>query len=302
VLKDSPLSSRKLRTAEQAFTAPGGEIVYLAASDYYQPDPAADQALVNFLASLTHGTELNGLRVYVAGPPEMAGLCGADAAACYDAREQRMYIVGESSFGGFPTDFVAAHEYGHHVANNRLNPPFQLGALAWGTKRWASYLGVCPGKVAGKLFPGDQGNHYFENPGEAFAEEYALSHDRWSIPWEYTPLLTPDQRSTELLLQDVVDPWTANSTTKFSGRLRPGRRGSFKVKTPLDGGMKLRLKGPRRADFDLYLSYRNRIVAKSRGRGSRESIGYVICGEAKFKVIVDAYKGGGRSAVKVSKP
>ena len=300
VLEKSPLSSRAVRAAEQAYTAPGGEVVYVAVSDYYVPDSAADQALVDFFANLTHGSELNGLHVYVAGPPEMADLCGGEAAACYDPQQQRMYIVGEAEFGGLPTDYVAAHEYGHHIALHRLNPPF--GAFNWGTKRWASYQGVCPGTDAGKLFPGDEGPHYYENPAEAFAEEYALAHYPGLIPWEYTPFLTPNQTSTALLLQDVTDPWTRNTTTIYSGRLRSGQTGSFKVKTPLDGRMKLSLKGPGGADFDLYLTYRNRIVAKSRGRGSRESIGYLVCGEAKFKVFVDAYKGGGRSSVTVSKP
>jgi hypothetical protein len=43
-----------------------------------------------------------------------------------------MVVPGESS-GGWSIDQIVAHEYGHHLANNRINPPWN--ALSWGTKR-----------------------------------------------------------------------------------------------------------------------------------------------------------------------
>ena len=46
-------------------------------------------------------------------------------------------------------------------------------AVDWGTERWASLENVCQGKRSGRLYPGDEGSHYFEDPGEAFAEAFA---------------------------------------------------------------------------------------------------------------------------------
>ena len=35
---------------------------------------------------------------------------------------------------------VLTHEYGHHIADSRQNPPWP--SVNWGTKRWASYENV----------------------------------------------------------------------------------------------------------------------------------------------------------------
>ena len=62
--------------------------------------------------------------------------------------------VGETTDGIAPNS-VATHEYGHHVAANSNNAPWR--AIDWGTKRWASMVGVCSRVQSGMAFPGDEG-------------------------------------------------------------------------------------------------------------------------------------------------
>jgi hypothetical protein len=50
----------------------------------------------------------------------------------------------------------------------------------------------------GQFFPGDEDFHYWENPGEAFAETNAhLNYPEVSVPWGYSPLLRPSQGSMD---------------------------------------------------------------------------------------------------------
>ena len=73
-----------MRTARAAgpnprrYATPDGYQVAVEASSAYPVDPAADQKLVDFLASRVHGTELGDLSVYVGTPEEIIGLCGGD--------------------------------------------------------------------------------------------------------------------------------------------------------------------------------------------------------------------------------
>src|SRR5919201_2056625 len=100
-----------------------------------------------------------------------------------------MIVAGDDgSACGVPRDFTIAHEYGHHIASNRVNSPWT--ALDSGAKRWATYEHVCQGTRQGRLFPGDEDYHYWDNPGEGFAESNAhLNYPDVSVPWGYNPLL-----------------------------------------------------------------------------------------------------------------
>src|SRR3954447_10679469 len=137
---------------------------------------AADpQTIATFLGTLPHGDEIGALTVQITTDPEIAVDCGPGAQACYFPGDNRMLISGNDTTGtdGATREFVLAHEYGHHVATHRSNSPFDP-TVDWGTKYWATYEHVCEGVDANQLFPGDEGTHYFENPGEAFAESFAF--------------------------------------------------------------------------------------------------------------------------------
>ncbi len=122
---------------------------------------------------------------------------------------------------------MITHEYGHHIAASRDNDPWP--AVEWGTKRWASYLNVCRRSQAGQLFPGDEGDRYALNPGEAYAEDYRVLNERreglpesaWTI---VDQSLYPDQTALDLLAQDVTASVDGQHDHDLPGRLPPGRR------------------------------------------------------------------------------
>jgi hypothetical protein len=141
-------------------------------SEAYASDSGVAQRWADFFATLLHGPELGLLTAYLAPLDEVHGICGQGALGCYSSN--RLVTVGDSS-GGIPPASVAAHEYGHHVAYNRVNPPWI--AVAWGTKRWASHMNVCSRAAAGTAMPGDEGVDYVLNPGEAFAETFRVLNE-----------------------------------------------------------------------------------------------------------------------------
>ena len=83
--------------------------------------------------------------------------------------------MGETNYGVSP-DEVVRHEYGHHIALNRINSPWL--AVSWGPKNWASASSVCRRAADGSAYPGDEGDNYRLNPGAAWAETYRLLVER----------------------------------------------------------------------------------------------------------------------------
>ena len=121
-------------------------------------DAANPQKIANFLGTILHGSEMNLLRVQLVSDNEMASICGSGALACYFAGQNQMFLGGNDDVGpdGATREFVLTHEYGHHLADHRRNPPF-TPTIDWGTKRWASFERVCQGVRIGAYFPGDEG-------------------------------------------------------------------------------------------------------------------------------------------------
>ena len=178
-------------------------------------DPTAGQKWADILTGLVHGAELSSLTVYIATLDQVTQTCGSGALGCY--ANNRLIAIGQD-YHGLSARAVVTHEYGHHVANNRDNAPWQ--AVDWGTKRWATYVGVCRRTKSGELAPGDESSRYTFNPGEALAEDYRLLNERRlglpESPWAVVDdSFYPDQTALDLLALDVTSPWTGNTSSEL---------------------------------------------------------------------------------------
>ncbi len=292
-------------------TATDGEAVTVLVSDAYAVDPAIQQSAADFLTQLYHGDELSTLTLYLAPLDEVQSVCGSAAAGCYGASSGRNVIVspGTDLPDGTSVETILAHEYGHHVAESRDNAPWP--AVDWGTKRWASYMNVCTRQVDGSAFPGDEGENYFLNPGEGFAESYRLLNfqrggwESW-IPssWNSDGSFYPDTTALDLVRQDVLEPWKGPQSATWTGRFvapklkvkpkakskpKPIRLAPLKrtIATPLDGVLTGRLdRAP--AGTTVSLSDPNGAVLAAPGKG----ISYTVCGQRSLVLTVRTTKPG----------
>jgi hypothetical protein len=309
---------------ESTFAVLGGEQVHMS-STYYSEDQM--QGIANVLGGLVHGQEMNSLSVYVATPEEISYICGAGALACYAPASNEMIVSGQDgSAYGVPRDYTIAHEYGHHIANNQINAPWT--AIDTGAKRWATYTHVCQGVRKGDLFPGDEDVHYWDNPGEAFAETNAhLNYPTVNVPWGYSFPLRPSQGSTQRLRADILAPWTQPTTVTWNGSLWPERRNpaTRRFATPLDGTVDIDLSGPAGANYDVYLlgpklhaskrerrrarhhrharpRPRRKVLGRAVSSGPSEHLEFQSCGQSAMWVEVRRSSGEGPFTVSVTRP
>ncbi|HEY6780138.1 MAG TPA: hypothetical protein VI111_04245 [Thermoleophilaceae bacterium] len=242
-----------------------GQQVEVAVSSAYPVDDAADRALVEFLATRVHGPELGALRLYVGRPAEVSSLCGGGrVVACYATDEARMYVPGEDT-PEVPMGYVITHEYGHHIASWRRNDPWD--ALDWGPKYWSSSVGVCAGVARHQLFPGNQGRHYFDDPGEGFADGYAHMHYP-SESWRYNRLLRPDAAVFDAIRRDVSAPWSGPRTKVLEAR----RAGHLRVRLALDGDVTVHVSGRPGARFKFQLRSADWAIGRKLKPGGRLGI------------------------------
>jgi hypothetical protein len=242
-------------------------------------DPAPWRAL---LEGLVHGPEIASVTLLVTSPARTAALCGAGQ-SCYDTAAQTIVTSGTPP-AGYTVAELVAHEYGHHVAAHQRNAPWD--AYDWGTKRWASYEGVCSGVAAGQLYPGDQGAHYAQNPGEAFADAYRiLNGGRGASPLDAR--LAPDARSLVLLRQDIEHPWRGPTILRRRA-VAPAR---VTVDTPLDGTFTAAAPGRRLRILD---ASTGRVLASGRARARAR-----VCGQDAVTVAVS---GQGRVRLRMTRP
>jgi hypothetical protein len=229
------------------YTTKSGAQVTVQSSGEYPVDPAVNQATADFIDSLVHGSEISTVKIYRAPPAEVGILCYTqEADGCYFPASGQIITVGEDTPWS-TVEEVVTHEYGHHVANNRNNDPWP--AVAFGTKRWATYEGVCQKYASGVAFPGDEADHYLQNPGESFAESFMhLNEVRLGLPeppWGYDPMFTPDPAALAAIEQDVLKPWKRAPLRHLNGRFtRRGQQKTFNFNTPLDGVFAAELRGP----------------------------------------------------------
>lgn len=298
LFRDTVLSAKGARSLQAAAewggptVATDGETVKLLFSDTYPVDPALALQWADFVTSLVHGPELATVTIHFAPPAEVQRLCGAGALACYSPNTATIVAPGEDPEPGTSAKGVLTHEYGHHIAASRLNPPF--ASIDYGTKRWASYENVCAGASSGALYPGAEDvNHYLLNPGEAFAETYrVLNEQKLGLPLEpwdiVTSSLYPDATALSLVEQDVLTPWTKDTTQKLTAKLTSKVRSrTFKVSTPYDGTLTVVPHQAGRANVTVSLLVKG-VALEARGfrRATGTSLSTKVCGERQYGVRV----------------
>ena len=276
-----------------------GSTIQINVSDTYPVDPALTQNWATFFGSLVHGRELASLTVDLAPLDEVQSFCGPQALACYDPDTKTIEASPEDQLNAPAAKEIVTHEYGHHVANNSVNTPFD--AEAYGTKRWASYMNICKRSVAGELFPGDEGDNYQENPGEAYAEAYRVlnltKQKATSIGWDIVdPDLYPNATALSMLEQDITTPWQRPTLSHVRGMFGNGTVRTIVTKTTLDGSFVARLHASTKSRMRLQLYAAGRLVA------SGSSVRYEICGQRSLTLKVQRVSGSGAFTVDVSKP
>jgi hypothetical protein len=289
------------------YTTSTGEVVAVTVSDRIPVDENLTRAWAEFLTSLVHGSELARVTLYLAPYNEVQSICGFDALACYSGGRE-MIIAPLQDFQAGPTaQAVVAHEYGHHIARNRINAPWD--ALRYGPKRWASAVGVCSRAASGSLFPGGQGFRYRLDPGEGFAESYRVLNElrsgRPESPWEVVDLsLRPDQTALAALEQDVIAPWTGPTLLTRLGTFRTRGKAArtFSLATPLDGSLRITLGAPSNTRFrmSLYDPSQRQFVAI--GRAGVRTLSTTICGQRALTIRVTQVVGKGRFRLSISRP
>ncbi|HXR31431.1 MAG TPA: hypothetical protein VN752_09870 [Solirubrobacterales bacterium] len=251
------------------------------------------QRVASFIGSLVHGPEVELLTVQLDTEFQLGFDCGFGAEACYFVGENRIVIGGYEAMDGDSAtfEFVLAHEYGHHVAAHREIPAPFGEAVDWGTARWASWENVCRGQRTGRLFPGDEAESYFENPGEAFAESFA--HNRFpelSVRWRYLSALKPTPRALQAIRKDTLLPWQGRSSFVLSGRVPARGEGAAveSLRTPLDGMVSLRPVSLRRHGYELALRSRaGRLLRSStHGLGPQRQLDFTVCGQTRLRLVI----------------
>jgi hypothetical protein len=289
-------------------TAGNGETVTIyVQNEVAAADPSTAQRFADYLVSLLHGPELQTVSFYIGTIDKVHEVCGGGALGCYSPTAKAL-IGLDQDYRGIAATSIITHEYGHHVANSRVNDPW--AAVDWGTKRWSSYVNVCKREKTGELFPGDEGDHYELNPGEDFAETYRVLNERRlgrpEMPWLVVDSgLYPDQGALDALAADVTTPWTANRTSVIQSRFTGGATGrGFRVQTPYDGAFVVSLRAPANSRFTL------RVVNLADGSQlgysaapvAAKSVSFQVCGQRSVQVQVKRVRGAGAFTLTVSQP
>ena len=285
--------------------ASDGETVNVYVQDeLLAADPTLNQHWADALAGLLHGPEIGEVTLIVGTLDQVRRRCGSGALGCYG--NNVIFALGQD-IRGVTALSVVTHEYGHHIADHRLNDPWN--AVDWGTKRWATYEGVCARAQNGELVPGDEGRFYDLNPGEAFAEDYrVLNERRAGIPesaWQVVDRrFYPDQQALDLLAQDVSTPWTGSTLEAYTSTLGPRATGrGFRVSTPLDGDFRVRLVSPARARLTLRIVdlASGKVLAVDDSVSRVKTLGAPVCGQRLLQVQVKRVSGSGAFSLAVSK-
>jgi hypothetical protein len=299
---------------DSTLTAPDGTPITVTISSQYGNTPEAMQGaqnVVNFLDTRLHSFELALLKVFIGPSQEISSICGAqEALACYAPGEQRMYVPGDrASNSPVPVEYIMTHEFGHHIANHRKNA---LGsAFIAGPEYWATSQHICAGALLARppvFFPGDEDQHYLDNPGEGWADSYAHLPENGfeSAPFQFNPLFHRDQAAFDAIRRDILQPWSGSRKQTLSGSLGSQNTQTFPDVISLDGPVVARLSGPASANYDLRVRLGGKVQTRTHSAGSRDRLKGLLCGTPNspppntLKIVVVRRSGSGPFKLRLS--
>jgi hypothetical protein len=309
---DTPLRANRLAQVPITYrggpvTTSTGETVDVRVSDALPLETSTPEGWAEFLAKLTHGPEIAQLTTYIVTFDEVQQICGSRALGCYG--DDRLIAPGEIAADIAPEE-VVRHEYGHHIANHRSNPPWL--AIDWGPKHWSSAANVCARVSRREAYPGDQGSNYALNPGEAWAETYRLMDERkvgiTSATWQIVASsFFPSEAALQAADLDVTRPWAAPRTTvstRVFGRRTP-KVWWIRLATPLDGEFRVTATVPKGGTHEVALVGANRRTAVKRATWTGQRVKRLdgtVCGRRSSFVRVTQTGALGRVRVSVTIP
>jgi len=301
------LASATINWRGGAITTSTGETVSVLVSDALDAS-VTPESWAEFIAHLVHGPEISKLTAYLTTLDQVAELCGARALGCYG--DDTLVSIGEPLIDGTTPDEVVRHEYGHHIAFNRTNPPWV--AVDWGPKYWASSVGVCARVSAGTAFPGDESLHYDQNPGEAWAETYRLMDERkngiLTASWQIVaPSFFPTEAAYQATERDVLQPWGTGRTTTYRHQFtKKGKKvWLIQLQTPLDGNVSVSAVLPKGGlyDVDLVSANRRTVLRRALFSGTRtKRLAASVCGQRSLNVRVKQKGTFGRVSITAATP
>ena len=281
-----------------------GMMIKIAVSRSYTPNAAESQSWADFLGGLPQHGDASSMTVYFAPLKEMQSICGVDSDACYDPGEEVLVLLGETAPDGASIEEVAAHEFGHHIANNRNNAPWS--ADSWGPKRWATYQGICQGVPTHKFYPDDEGAHYDLNPAEGWAETYRVAAGQNPSDWSIVSnLFKHGAAGQSAARRDATNPWPGNVAKTVSGsfKARAAAVKRIKLSVPLDGRVSVSAStGGMKVALELFDGADRKRLASSASASRASSLRSNVCGQRSVVVHLKRSAGSGNYKLTTSLP
>src|SRR6476646_1756118 len=141
------------------------------------------------LRATAHGNEISDVTIRIVPDLQVEGLCGSEAAACYEGAGGRPTIIipaGKSQ----NIEGTLIHEYGHHVDASTPNPgiPELNGIPVWWADRGMAAM------FAAHQVAFDYSMGWDHSIAEIFAEDYAFIHVGPTYHYAITWLSKPDDK------------------------------------------------------------------------------------------------------------
>jgi hypothetical protein len=245
------------------------------------------------LAQTLHGAEISTVLVEVVPWSAIEAACGApQVVGCYFPSQLRIVVTDYDARGADELVHTIVHEYGHHVDQQLEN----LGHLdprctgGDGSRSW--WWARAPTR-----FTCDSWNWELLL-AELYAEDYAAANG--IVGWQLTTAAPPTAWVRSRIAYDFATRFGPRALTR-SGWVRRHRWRSWSFTVRHWTWLTATLRGPYRADLDLYLfrAGAQRPLRKSLRLGSSERIVHTLR-PGRYEIAVWATRAGGRATMRLA--